>query len=278
MAGGSGVFGQFLFLHHFQDGQGCRTSQVASPEGGPQHTVVGFDFRRNKQSSYGKTISHAFGHGDQGWGHPIVLVGKEFPGAAITALDFIEDQQGPVFFTQLFQSGQKTGCRNPDAPDALDPLHQYTCDVVFSEGPADRFQVVKGKNQGIVGQVHRSCDLRVIGERHCGRCAAMKSLPEGYEFLPAGHEGGQLDGILIGFGPRITEKKPVAGIAALASQQTGQLPLKRILYRVGIKTDLRQLTADPFYIMRMGVPDGDHRMPPVQIKVFHPFVIPYRTP
>ncbi len=136
-----------------------------------------------------------------------------------------------------------------NSSDPLNPFDDYPGNLMIIKSPAYGFHVVERQDQRVLRLVYRCYQGRIVGQRNRCRCPPVKSFGKSNEFLPARHERGQLDGILIGFGTRIAQKQLVRRVPAHFPQLAGQLFLQGISYRIGVKTDLLQLVINPGHIM-----------------------------
>ena len=92
--------------------------------------------------------------------------------------------------------------------------------------------------------------------------------------LAAVGEAGQLQCILVGFGPAVDQKQPVVFIAADASQPLGELLLQGVDDAVGVETQLRRLPGDGLHIVRMAVPHADDGVASIEIQILLPLIVP----
>ena len=88
-----------FLLEDFQDGQCCSTCHMVSPEGSAQLAINGLEGGGDEHSSHRESVADAFGHGNQVGTYAQPLVGKELAASAISALDFITDEEGSVLVT-----------------------------------------------------------------------------------------------------------------------------------------------------------------------------------
>jgi len=80
-------------------------------------------------------------------------------------------------------------------------------------------------------------------------------------------ERGELECVLIGFGPRVAEEEAVVGIARYASQLLGQTGLERVFHRIGVEAQTRDLLRDGPHVVRVGMADRDHGVSAVEVEV-----------
>jgi hypothetical protein len=102
----------------------------------------------------------------------------------------------------------------------------------------------------------------------------MEGFPESDNLFPSIMKGGQFEGILIGFRAGIAKEELVILPTGNFSQPGRQFLLQGNDHGIGIKPDLVQLVSDAFHIMRVSMPDRDHGMPAVQVKVLLSLVVP----
>ena len=100
------VFYQMLLLYYVHHSQCCRTGKVIATESRSQHAVNWFEHRANQYPCHREAVSDSFGYGDDIRPDACVLMGEEFPAAAVSALYFIQDEDSAVL---------RTGC--PEFPE-----------------------------------------------------------------------------------------------------------------------------------------------------------------
>ena len=115
-----------------------------------------------------------------------------------------------------------------DQPDEFLPRGEFL---------ANRLKVVQRDELHVRCAVERSRDRGVVRGGHGPRRAAMEGLAHGQHFGAARVERGELQGILVGLGPRVAEEKAVVVVTRDAAQSLRQLHLKRILDRVGVESE-----------------------------------------
>lgn len=122
--------------------------------------------------------------------------------------------------------------------------------------------------------VDRRYDTGIVGSLDGQRGAAVKGFRSGQNALAAGMERGELESVLIGLGTGIDQKQPIVLITAGAAQTFGQLLLKAVHHRIGIKAQLRELMLQRTDIMRVTMTYADNGMATVKIKVFLSGTVP----
>ena len=203
-------------------------------------------------------------------------MGEELARPAAARLDFVQHQHrsGPVAEgAQLLQEavGGQLNARNTlDAFDD-DGGIRLRSQLFFS-----RFQVAKRDEGDVGGGIERGADLGIVRRGHGAGRAAVEGAAEGQNLGAAGLEGRQLEGVLIGLGSAVAQEQVIAVIAADPAQFGRQGILEAVLHGIGVEPQLLELLLDGRYILRMAVPDADHRMTAVQVQVFLAVFIPQR--
>ena len=99
--------------------------------------------------------------------------------------------------------------------------------------------------------IERRDNLGIVSDGDCTRSPAVKTLAESDDTVPAGVEGSQFHGILIGFGSGIVKEQGIIFITGSLAQLTGKFLLQRIDHAVGIETDAAQLVGDGSHVVGM---------------------------
>ena len=120
-------------------------------------------------------------------------------------------------------------------------------------------------NLGIVRGLH--------GER---RAPVEGFLCREHAGAPVG-ERGEFQRILVGLRTGVDEEELVVVVAGEASEPFRQFHLQRVDHRVGVEAESVQLVVHLFYIVGMGVADGNHRVAAIEVEVFLSFVVPHAT-
>src|SRR6185312_13284284 len=194
----------------------------------------------------------------------------------ISALNAVGDENAAVFFTESADGLKEGRGRLMDTADALDPFDddgRHLVAVGLKTG-FERGFVIKGQEDHILRLVDGGDDGRVVRHGYRQRRAAMEGLAEGDYLFAAGMKGGQLECVLVCFGPGITKKYLVVRAAADLAELIGQLFLQGNADRIAIETDLIQLVGDALYVMRMGMADGNDGMAAIEIQILLTILIP----
>src|SRR5690606_35610491 len=120
-----GILNQTFFFKNIQNSNAGGAGQMVSAKSGTQHSRPGFYFGLNECPANRKTVSHSFCNSDDVWFNFSVLVGKKLSAAPVTRLDFIQNKQTSVLFSQFFQPIQKMYVRNIDSANALNAFDNY---------------------------------------------------------------------------------------------------------------------------------------------------------
>ena len=126
----------------------------------------------------------------------------------------------------------------------------------------------------MVRGVVRGADGRIVGRGDGSAGAAVEGFPESQDLGPSGCEGGQFQGILVGFRPAVAQEQPVVFIAADFPEQECEFLLEAVVYGIRIETELAELVFDLPNVMRMAVADADDGVAAIQVRIFVPVFIP----
>ena len=137
-------------------------------------------------------------------------------------------------------------------------------EAVYARG---LYEVVQRHEFDVRRAVERGADRRVVRRRDGARRTAVESFAEGQDLRAPRLERGQLQGVLVGFGARVAEEKPVVVAARQPSEAVGQPLLERVLHRIGVEAQPGDLPLYGVDVVRMGVADRDHGVPAVEIEV-----------
>ena len=88
---------QVLLLENIENSKSGSTCQVVATEGSTQLTIYRSKLWRNQHATHRETVTDTLGYGDEIWLDAQPLVSKELTASAITALDFIANQESAVF-------------------------------------------------------------------------------------------------------------------------------------------------------------------------------------
>ena len=113
---------QVLLLEDIENSESCCACQVVATEGSSQLTIYRCKLRRNQHATHRETIADTLGYGDEVWLDAQPLVSKELTASAITALDFIADEESAIFLAGSLQALSKLGSNHVAATYALDSL------------------------------------------------------------------------------------------------------------------------------------------------------------
>lgn len=106
----------------------------------------------------------------------------------------------------------------------------------------------------------------------------METLLEGYHSVLAGMEGGELEGVLVGFGSRVVEEEAVVVVAAETAELFCQFLLEGIPDAVGIEAYLVNLFLEGGDVVGMGMAYGNDGMASVEVEVLNALVVPDGAP
>ena len=157
-----------------------------------------------------------------------VLVGEELAAAAVSALDFVEDEDGARCRALLPQCLHESRVGHLDAAHALDALDNHGTHVALAKLGTHGFRVVQGQVGDVSASIDRGDDFRVVCHLHGQGCASVEGLGEADDACPSVVEGGQLQRVLVGFRAAVDEKQLVIVVAAGFAQAFGQFRLQLV--------------------------------------------------
>ena len=153
---------QVLLLENIENGESCCTCQVVATKGCTQLTIYRSKLWRNQHATHRETIADTLGYGDEIWLDAQPLVSKELTASAITALDFIANQDGAVFLAGCLQALSKLRSYHVATTYALDRLNDTSTYIALGKFLLPSLQIVDRKIGYVTIVIDRSDDLRVI--------------------------------------------------------------------------------------------------------------------
>ena len=130
--------------------------------------------------------------------------------------------------------------------------------------------VPEGGELDVGRAVEGGLDGRVVRDAHGAAGAAVEGLPEGQDLGPSGGEGGQLEGVLIGFSAAVTKEEGVVRVAAGFAQKGRQLALEAVFYGIGVKAQAGGLIRERLHITGMAVPHADDGVAAIKVRILLP--------
>ena len=118
-------------------------------------------------------------------------------------------------------------------------------------------------------------DARVVGGLDGQRRAAVKGVARGQNAAAPRVEGGELQGVFVGLGPRVDQEEVIVVVARGAAQAFGQLRLQVVLHRVGVEAQALQLRADGLDVAGMAVANADDGVAAVEVEIFAALAVPH---
>ena len=205
---------QILFFEYFENGESCCTCQVVATESSTQLTIYRSKLWRNQHATHRETITDTLGYGDEVWLDAQPLVSKELTASAITALDFIANQEGAVFLAGSLQALSKLRSNHVAATYALNRLDDTSADIALGKFLLPSLQIIDRKIGYVTIVIDRSDDLRIICYLYGKGSSAVESLL--YRKYPGSSVGerSQLQGVLVCLGTRVDEEELIIFITA----------------------------------------------------------------
>lgn len=136
-------------------------------------------------------------------------MGEEVPGAAITALNLVENQECPGLGACLAEPAHKVVGHHAYAGHTLDALYDDGGKLAGGQLAAHGFDVAEGCEIDVGSGIERRPDSRIVGCRHGARRAAVEGAVEGEYFGAAGGERCQLDGVFVCLGAGVAQEQRV---------------------------------------------------------------------
>ena len=266
---------QVLLLKYIENSKSCCTCQVVATEGSTQLTIYRSKLRRNQHATHRETIADTLGYGDEIWLDAQPLVSKELTASAITALDFIANQDGAVFLAGCLQALSKLRSYHVATTYALDRLNDTSADIALGKFLLPSLQIIDRKIGYVTIVIDRSDDLRIICYLYGKGSSSVESLLYRKHAGSSVGEGSQLQGILVCFGTRVDEEELIIFITAYLAQTLSEFHLQLVDDRVGIETQVVQLIGEHLHIVRMAMTDADNGMTAIEVEVFLTLVVPY---
>lgn len=167
---------QVLLLEDIENGKSGSTCQVVATKGSTQLTIYRSKLWRNQDATHRETITDTLGYGDEVWFDAQPLVSKELTASAITALDFIADEDGAVFLAGCLQSLSKLRSYHVAATYALDCLNDTSTYIALGEFLLPSLQIVDREIGYVTIVIDWSDDLWIIGYLYGKGCSAVECL------------------------------------------------------------------------------------------------------
>ena len=147
---------------------------MVATEGCTELTIYRCKLRRNQHATHRETITYTLGYGDEVWLDAQPLVSKELTASAITALDFIADEDGAVFLAGCLQSLNKLRSYHVAATYALNSLDDTSTDIALGKFLLPSLQIVDRKIGYVTIVIDWSDDLWIIGYLYSKGCSAVE--------------------------------------------------------------------------------------------------------
>ena len=167
---------QVLLLENIENGESCCTCQVVATESSPQLTIYRSKLWRNQHATHRETIADTLGYGDEIWLDAQPLVSEELTASAITALDFIANQESAVFLAGCLQSLSKLRSYHVATTYALNSFDDTSTYIALGEFLLPCLQIIDRKIGYVTIIIDRSDDLRIVCYLYGKGCSAVESL------------------------------------------------------------------------------------------------------
>ena len=167
---------QVLFLEDIENGESGSTCQVVATEGCTQLTIYRSKLWRNQDTTHRETIADTLGYGDEVWLDAQPLVSKELTASAITALDFIADEDGAVFLAGSLQALCKLRSYHVATTYALNSLDDTSTYITLGKFLLPCLQIVDRKIGYVTIIIDWSDNLWIICYLYSKGCSAVECL------------------------------------------------------------------------------------------------------
>ena len=246
---------------------------MAAPEGGAQQSRTRLEVGCDQHAADGESVSHALCRGDEVGPDARRLMGEEPPRAAVSRLNLVQHQLRPGLGGRLAQPPQELVRRAVDARHTLDALDDHRRELPRRELLPGGFEVIQRCELHVGGAVEGRLNRGVVRHGDGSRRAAVEGLRNGQHLLASRVERRQLQGVLIGLGPRVAEEEAVVAVTRHAAQFFGQRHLERILHRVRVEPDACDLLLHGPHVVGLRVSDRDHGVAAVEVEVLGPRLV-----
>ena len=167
---------QVLLLEDIENGESGSTCQMVATEGSTQLTIYRSKLRRNQHATHRETITDTLGYGDEIRLDAQPLVSEELTASAITALDFIADEDGAVFLAGCLQALSKLWSNHVAATYALNRLDDTSAYIALGKFLLPSLQIVDRKIGYVTIVIDWSDDLWIICYLYSKGCSAVECL------------------------------------------------------------------------------------------------------
>ena len=270
-----GILDQVFLLHDVEHGQGGRAGQVVTSEGGAQLAVDGCEHGADEHAGHGEAVADALGHGDDVGTDALVLVGEELAATSVAALYLVEDEHRARLRAGLTEGVHEFVGGQLDAAYTLDAFDDDGADITLGQFGLHGGRVVEWQVDDVAAIVDGGDDFGVVGHLDGQRRTAVEGFGKRHHPCASVVEGGQLEGVLVGFGTAVDEEERVVFVAAGLAQSFGHLLLELVDDGVGVEAQGGYLVADHLHVVRMGVADGDDGMAAVEVEVLRTVLVPH---
>ena len=273
-----GVINEVFILHDVENGERPSTGQVVASKGGAKLSVDWLELGRDEHSRHGESIGNALGHGDEVGLHAEPLVGKKLSATPISALYLVADENGVVLGAELTKPLHEVGRGKADAAHSLYALYDNGTDVTLLNLCPPCLQVVERQIGYVVVGIDRGNIFGVGRGLYGKRGAPVEGLLEGENACAPVVERGQLQGVFVGFGPRVDEKQLIVIISACLAKACGKLPLQGVDDGVAVEAEFAELLRHGLNIVGVAVAHADHGVASVEVEIFVAISVPHTAP
>ena len=106
----------------------------------------------------------------------------------------------------------------------------------------------------------------------------MEGLLEGENACAPVVERGQLQGVFVGFGPRVDKKQLVVVISACLAKACSKLSLQGVDDGVAVEAQLAELLRHGLNIVGVAVAHANHGVASVEVEIFVAISVPHTAP
>ena len=250
---------------------------MIASERSTQHTIYGSEHGTDKQSAYGKSVSHTFGHCNNIGTNTGILMGEELSATTVARLYLIDNKHRTRFGTNVPQSAQELVIGQLYTTYPLYALDHDSTHIAGRQLATHSIYIVQCEIHNIERMIYRCYDFGVIGYVYSSRRTAMKRVRKRNDFFLPCMERCQFQRIFIGLGTGIDQEETVIVISRRTAELIGQFDLQGIDYRIGIKRKLIELFRQLFHIIRMGMTYRNYGMTAVKVEILVSFIVIHMT-
>ena len=287
VAGPAGPGGGVLSLHDGERGPGASGSEWLTPEGAGvvARPEGGRHFGAGPARPDGDAVAERLGHGDHIRLDPLVLEAEPSAGAGQPGLDLVHHEQDVVLRADAAQGAEVVRRRLDHACLAEDRLHQHAGHLPLADRRFHSSGVVVRHVDEPLGERHERFVLgRLARGVQGGERPTVEGVPGAHHDVAAGPRplAGELQGALVGLGPRVGEEHLAARRRAATADQA--VDGARQLGRHDVAEQVRHVQEGAGLLGQgvrhhgVGVAEGRHRQAREEVEIAPTLGVPQPRP